>query len=306
MMKRIAVLATSAFIMATTGCGSDETTGVSATEEKTRAAAEDTASETAWPEVEIGGVEDLRNAFVAAGGSCEQYDRTDVVEAAAESADCDSDTVLMYFTDVGDRVATVATLGAFGSDLLAGDNWVINSDLAELESVKAAGLRGNIFEGQKAASPTAEPAPTAELGTRANPGQPEDSVATFADTWEVTVGKYDPDAWPEIQAENMFNDPPADGNVYITLPVTVTYIGQDSGLAWVDLDFQFVTADGRSFNQASVVEPNDLTDVADLYNGGVGQGNVTFEVPADAVADGTFAVKYAWGDPLFFAAVPQG
>lgn len=292
-------------VVAATGCGSSDNTVSEVKEEKTRVAT-DPLAEATRPVLEIGGVEDLRDAFVAAGGSCDQFAQTDVVEAAAESADCDSNTVLMYFTDVGDRIATATNLHTLGSDLLVGDTWVINSDLPELETVKAAGLRGNIFEGMQAASPTQKPTATAELGTRANPGQPGDGVATFADTWEVSVGKYDPDALPELQAENQFNDPPAGGNVYIILPVTVTYIGQESGLPWAELDFQFVTADGRSFNKASVVVPNNLNDVADLYNGGVGTGNVAFEVPADAVAGGTFAVSYSWGDPLFFAAVPQG
>lgn len=163
----------------------------------------------------------------------------------------------------------------------------------------------------KTAEPTPEPEPTPEseapsAGSRDNPGNPDTDVATFAETWEVQIGRFDPDARPEIMAENQFNDAPAEGNTYIMLPVTATYIGPDSGEPWLDLDITFVTRDGRSFEQVYAVIPNDLSDVAPLYNGGVGEGNIAFEVPADALEGATFAVSYAWGDPLFFAAIPQG
>lgn len=151
---------------------------------------------------------------------------------------------------------------------------------------------------------TPEPPPAPEVGSRDNPGNPDTDVATFAEAWEVEIGRFDADARPEIQAENQFNDPPAEGNTFIMLPVKATYIGPDSGTAWLDLDFAFVTADGRSFDQHYAVIPNDLSDVAELYNGGVGEGNVVFEVPADALEGATFAVSYGWGEPLFFAAVP--
>jgi len=155
-------------------------------------------------------------------------------------------------------------------------------------------------------SPTTPPAP--ELGTRDNPGQPGEHTITFTEgaetAWEVTLGKMDTDAWPEVSAENQFNEPPAEGHVYVMVPVTATYKGSTSGSPWIDLEIAFVAADGRSFDQEFQVIPNAFSDVADLYTGGVGTGNLLFSVPADAVEGGTFAVSYMWGEPMFFAAVP--
>lgn len=150
-------------------------------------------------------------------------------------------------------------------------------------------------------------APPADKGSRENPGQPGLDVITFSENgepvWEVTVAAATWDAWDAVRAENQFNDPPREGFQYVLLPVTATYRGADTGLAWIDIDIKFVTADGRTFEKAPVVTPGALSDVSELYAGGVAEGNLVFEVPSDAIADATWAVKYGYfSDPMFFAA----
>lgn len=169
--------------------------------------------------------------------------------------------------------------------------------------------------------PTLEPEPTTEEpesaadagipdGTRSDPLLPNEHSVTFfddaGDQWAVTVGLIDADGWPEIQAENPFNEQPAEGNVYVIVPIEAARLGVDGASPYFDLYFSFVGPSGQSYNEAMVVLPNDLINVAEMYEGAVASGTVAFEVPASDVDGGTISVNYGWGlDPTFFAAVSE-
>ncbi|MCS4593545.1 hypothetical protein KTJ89_11190 [Brevibacterium sediminis] len=76
-------------------------------------------------------VEALRDAFVKAGGECEEWKQTDKVLGAAQSGECGTNTVLStYLTHdaVQDRIASTkdSIFGAMGDDWLTGENWIIN------------------------------------------------------------------------------------------------------------------------------------------------------------------------------------
>lgn len=146
-------------------------------------------------------------------------------------------------------------------------------------------------------------------GSRQNPADPTEHNAIFEDgtnTYTVQVHPADFDAWDVVAAENQFNEPPADGSVYVLLPVTFTYEGPESSTPWLDLTVAFVSADGRSFDEAMGVVPGELSDVGDLYDGGTAEGNLLFEVPSDAAEGGTWAVTAGWfADPMFFEAVSE-
>lgn len=81
---------------------------------------------------QYGSVVDLRDAFVAAGGSCDDWDQTNQVANAAESGSCSSTTVLSTYTSESSRdevVAAVKEIGKVvgGSSQLVGVNWIVNS-----------------------------------------------------------------------------------------------------------------------------------------------------------------------------------
>ncbi|WP_156253081.1 hypothetical protein [Pseudactinotalea terrae] len=147
--------------------------------------------------------------------------------------------------------------------------------------------------------------PPAEVGTRQNPATVDD-VGTFStgvgDEIRVTLGAATWDANAIVAGENQFNDPPADGMVFVILPVTVGYTGPDSVLPWIDIDITYLAGNGRSYEQAYGVIPEDLSDVADIYDGGTATGNVLFEVPADQVPGGMWGVSYNWSDELWWTA----
>lgn len=145
------------------------------------------------------------------------------------------------------------------------------------------------------------------LGTRENPAQPGVDIITFSEgsqpLWEIGVSAANWDAWAVVQAENQFNTPPAEGNVFVMLPVSATYLGPETGSTW-EIGVKYVAADGRSFEQSYNVIPDDLSNVSELYTGGVGTGNLLFEVPADAISGGTWAIEAGFlSDTMFFAAL---
>lgn len=84
-------------------------------------------------------VEALRDAFVKAGGECEEWEQTDKVLGAAQSGECGMNTVLStYLTHdaVQDRIAETkdSIFGEMGDDWLTGENWIINGgDIDELQ-----------------------------------------------------------------------------------------------------------------------------------------------------------------------------
>ncbi|WP_423058724.1 hypothetical protein [Brevibacterium linens] len=75
----------------------------------------------------------LRDAFIKAGGDCEEWDESNQVLGAAQSGDCGTSTVLsVYLTHdaVQQRIADTkdSIFGAAGGEWLTGENWVINTD----------------------------------------------------------------------------------------------------------------------------------------------------------------------------------
>lgn len=73
-------------------------------------------------------VNDLRDAFVAAGGACPDWRQTNRVTLAAQSGDCSDSTVLSIYSSEADRDQVVENLKSFGMGvhLLVGENWIVN------------------------------------------------------------------------------------------------------------------------------------------------------------------------------------
>lgn len=80
-----------------------------------------------------------------------------------------------------------------------------------------------------APSPTALPTPTRTpipVGSSANP-VPAGQYFTMPNGWQVTVLSFDHDAWPEVQAENQYNDPPIPGQHMVMVRLRVEYVGEE-------------------------------------------------------------------------------
>lgn len=142
-------------------------------------------------------------------------------------------------------------------------------------------------------APTAssEPAspPEAEQGTRENPWLAGEELTT--DEWQLVIGATNLDANAAVAEGNMFNDPPEAGHQYIQVPVTVTYLGDDSATT-LDIQIAYVSASGETYESwdALVAVPDD-NQGQELYTGGTATFSEYLMVPSDAVAEGLLRVE---------------
>lgn len=82
-----------------------------------------------------------------------------------------------------------------------------------------------------------------EPGSRDNPFPIGQTVTNKE--WKVTLGAPR-EASSEVLMENQFNDPPEAGGEYWIVPVTATYIGNDTGNAAFGISVKFVGSDNRT------------------------------------------------------------
>jgi hypothetical protein len=133
-------------------------------------------------------------------------------------------------------------------------------------------------------TPTPMPAPIVQ-GTRANPF----ALGTFAGdaTWKLRVNSLTADAWPAIQAENMFNDAPPAGYQDVMANLTATYVGPGtSDITTFDISLGVVGQGGIEYtsfgNSCGVVPPPRNIDYSNFFSGATFGINVCWQV---AIAD---------------------
>ena len=135
--------------------------------------------------------------------------------------------------------------------------------------------------------PTPEPTSTATqppLGTRANP-IPRGQKWLASTGWEIVVLDFNPDAWPVVQAENRYNDPPRTGNRMVMARVGVTNVSveRQPGIiskSWFALQGSrnLVYRPFDSPYRCGVI-PDELLD--EVFIGEYVEGNVCFQIPLD-------------------------
>ncbi len=135
-------------------------------------------------------------------------------------------------------------------------------------------------------------------GSRENPFPVGETVSN--QDWQVTLG-VPHEAWSQIAATNEFNDPPKPGMQFWIVPVTATYTGDKTGNPTFGITVKFVGTDNRTYEASCGVIPNPLSDVGDLYKGGMAKGNACVSVPAGAHGLWTVTTGLI-GNPAFFVA----
>jgi hypothetical protein len=139
---------------------------------------------------------------------------------------------------------------------------------------------------------TPEAEPVADVGTRENPVPLGTEIAN--DEWKVVVNSVTFAATDAVLAENMFNEEPVEGNEYILVNYTVTYVGDDAnGQMPAFVTVNFVTADGVTIDgtDSLAVAPDAIDTMTTLYSGGSVSGNAALSVPSATAQDGALVVS---------------
>jgi LysM repeat protein len=150
------------------------------------------------------------------------------------------------------------------------------------------------------------PAPTTPpdsgLGTSANP-VPRGQAGLAPDGFQVVVLDLNPHAWPVVQAENMFNDPPGTGNRMVIVRVAITNAAS-AERKWVSAsDFRLVGSQNVPYTTYGLssscgVVPDELLE--GLKRGATTEGNVCFEIP-NVETDLRLLYEYDWHEYLVLA-----
>ncbi|MFK3834530.1 DUF2510 domain-containing protein [Microbacterium sp. NPDC087868] len=128
-----------------------------------------------------------------------------------------------------------------------------------------------------AEEPVAEEPADAAQGTRENP-YPVGSTIDSSD-WTVVINSINPDGNATVSEANQFNDPAPAGSHYEIVNYTVTYKGDESGIA-AEVQLAAVTASGSVINSYdALVALNDGMGLDELYAGGSATGSEAFLVP---------------------------
>lgn len=142
----------------------------------------------------------------------------------------------------------------------------------------------------------------AKEGTRDAP-YPLGTAITQGD-WTVTVNSVNLDATQAIVDENQFNEPATEGNTFILVNLTATYIGTAAEGDYPFLAVDYVTAGGNTVTAADtfVVAPEPFDMATTLYEGASTTGNIALSVPTEGIGDGVLAVTPGMvGDKVFVA-----
>ncbi len=119
---------------------------------------------------------------------------------------------------------------------------------------------------------------SASLGTRAKP-VPIGQTTDVGDGWTVRVNSANFDATESILAENTFNDPPAEGFVYVVVNVSVGYTGPDAK-ANTGVNFSGVGSSNVQYTtyDSFVVISDSYSTYVDVFAGGETTGNFALTV----------------------------
>lgn len=144
-----------------------------------------------------------------------------------------------------------------------------------------------------------------EAGSRDKPYAAGDTLEF--DDWAVSISATDFDATDDVLEENQFNTIP-DGEVAIMVEVSATYIGKDSGTAWIDLSIAYVSEDGKTYDSSADcgVIPSSLMDQGEQYPDAAVTGNVCALVPS-GTEGGAWRIgeSFSLGDSEVFVAATK-
>ena len=149
--------------------------------------------------------------------------------------------------------------------------------------------------------PTTSAGPVAgDAGTKDNPfpigGGPATISTSDGGKADVVLGTPNWDAQAAVEQAHPYSTPPDAGNVYVVVPVTVTYHGTGTLTPWIESSVSFSADNGQVYDTTSAMAlaPRPEIEANDITDGGSVEYDVILQVPADQVQKGVFVVE-----PLF-------
>ena len=119
-------------------------------------------------------------------------------------------------------------------------------------------------------------------------------VLSGSDGTEIVVTSITADAWDIVRAENQFNDPPAEGNLFYLIVVEVANVSGSGSIKVSESDFKLIgnnRAVYTPFDDDCGVIPDPLD--GELFVGGRTSGNICFQI---SQGEGGMALIH---EPLF-------
>ena len=112
-------------------------------------------------------------------------------------------------------------------------------------------------------------------------------TSSLVGTYVIEVIAVEPDATDLIVTEDSFNEPPATGNQFYLVTVSVTNEGEEAVTPWWDLQFEAVGDQAVGYNELTNscgYIPNAAYDAPEIAPGESTEFNVCWQVPADEVS----------------------
>jgi hypothetical protein len=100
----------------------------------------------------------------------------------------------------------------------------------------------------------------------------------------ITVTGVQTDATETLVNADSFNEPPEEGNRYVLVTLSVTYLGEDVGETGVDLSYSGIGQSGTEYSingDSCGIVPDSEFSTGDLFAGAVVSYNVCWQVAAD-------------------------
>lgn len=140
---------------------------------------------------------------------------------------------------------------------------------------------------------TTPPVSTTNHGTRAEPLDAGTPVTLEMDNGDLTVtlGEVNWDAEDEVMEGSEYNPEAGDGEVYVTVPVTLQLEGEGPVSPSMAAKIDYIDAGGNTHTETYVSGIPGTYDVGDLYGNASGEYTVVFLMPEDAAQDGVFRVE---------------
>lgn len=136
-------------------------------------------------------------------------------------------------------------------------------------------------------------------------------ISTFGDAddsvWEATVTGPGEDITAAVIEENMFNEPPVDGNVFYGIPFRIVLVeaGKEPLSPWINISWDMFGPSALQIfdgiDASCGVVPGELDELSEIYVGGSLSGYLCYSLPQEEVDAGPLLSAEPDGERIYLA-----